>query len=375
MHRRRAALSLALVLLSGCASATPSSRPAATESAAPLPSAGELYLVTILDDDAPGFGVRVEAIGPTGRVRPIALIDDARPSGWDDASPAPDFQPTVGPTGLLVLGVDRNGGNEDSDRKTLFIDVTGAGRPTIEADGGLFRPSWSPTGEILTIASEAVVVDPPAGRRRAIALPDGVELTGAWLVDGSGWVATRTAGETRTAGSLSADGRFTPGAAASFEVTGLERSISADGGTLSLAVSDGVGQSDTAIVELRPDLDPPCSCRAWARFVQPGPDPHFGDGLWDARGRGVWLTFSDGPRRWLSHLVEPLRETKVAELPPDRGWHIVGISSDDRWVVLGVDASEPQAALALVDTQAGAARILATVDPDGSLPAFGGWVR
>jgi hypothetical protein len=154
--------------------------------------------------------------------------------------------------------------------------VTGGGRPTVELDGGLFRPSWSPSGALLALESEPVVVNPSDGRRQAIPRPAGVELTGAWLADGSGWVATQTAGEETTAGSLSADGRFAPGAAASFEVTGLERTIGADGGTLSMAVSDGATESDTAIVELRVGLDSTCSCRAWARFVTPGSDPQFG---------------------------------------------------------------------------------------------------
>jgi hypothetical protein len=146
MRRRPAALSLALLLLAACASPAPSSRPASSEPAAPLPTAGELYLMTLLDDARPGFGVRVEAIGPTGHARPIATIDDARPAGWDDASPAAGFQPSVGPTGLLVLRVERNGGTEASDVRALLLDVAGAGRPTVEVDGGGFRALGLVTG-------------------------------------------------------------------------------------------------------------------------------------------------------------------------------------------------------------------------------------
>jgi hypothetical protein len=374
MRIRPAALSLAL-LLAACASpapSSPSSQPASTEPAAPLPTAGELYVVTLLDDAAPGFGVQVEAIGPTGRVRPIATIDDARPAGWDDASPAPDFQPTVGPTGLLVVALDRNGGNEASDQRLLFFDVTGGGRPTVEVGGSLYRPSWGPSGALLALDSDGVVVDPAAGRRQAIARPDGVELTGAWLADGSGWVATRTSGDTTTAGSLSADGRFTTGAAASFQFTGVERAIGADGGTLSIAVSDGATGSDTAIIEVRPEFEPPCQCQVWARFVQPGNDPTFGDAVWDANGTGLWLTYSQGANRWLSHLDKPMSPTKVADLPPAVVSKIVGISPDDRWVVLAPDESGP---LVLVDTVAGESRTLAQHDALGVTPTFGGWVR
>jgi hypothetical protein len=104
MRRCPAALSLVLLVVAGCASPAPSSRPASSAPSAPLPTAGELYLVTLLDDARPGFGLRVEASGPTGHVRPIATIEDARPAGWDDASPASDFQPSVGPTGSSSSG-------------------------------------------------------------------------------------------------------------------------------------------------------------------------------------------------------------------------------------------------------------------------------
>jgi hypothetical protein len=51
---------------------------------------------------------------------------------------------------------------------------------------------------------------------------------------------------------------------------------------------------------------------------------------------------------------------------------IVGISPDDRWVVLAPDESGP---LVLVDTVAGESRTLAQHDALGVTPTFGGWVR
>jgi hypothetical protein len=132
--------------------------------------------------------------------------------------------------------------------------------------------------------------------------------------------------------------------------------------------------TDTAIVEQRADLEPPCRCRAWARFIEPGVAPRFGDATWDAAGTGLWLAFSDGPLRWLSHLDAPLHDTKVADLPPNATWRILGISPDDRWVVLG-DEEADLGPLALVDTAAGESRILARPDASGVTPFFAGWVR
>jgi len=375
MRIRPAALSLAL-LLAACASApsSPSSQPAPSEPAAPLPTAGELYLVKDLDGEGPSFGVRVEGVGPTGRTRPIATIDDLRPTGWDTAAPVDGFGPTVGPTGYLVVAVERNGGFEASDMRTLLVDVTGAGRPTLEIDGVLSRPAWGPNGSLFAPNNGPVLVDTATGRRTAIDLPIEIEPVAAWVVDGTGWVATRTRGEDREVGRVSVDGTFIPGATESFQITGMERFIGAEGGTLSMAVSDGATQSDTAIIELRPEFEPPCQCKAWARFIEPGDDAHFGDALWDANGRGLWLIFTDGRRHWLSHFAKPLTETKVADLPPGVVSRIVGISPDDRWVVLASDEIEP-GPLVLVDTAAGESRILAQPDAAGVTPTFGGWVR
>jgi hypothetical protein len=375
MRIRPAALSVAL-LLAACSTApsSRSSRPSPSEPAAPLPTAGELYLVSYLDDEGPSFGVRVEAVGPTGRVRPIATVDDLRPAGWDNAAPVDGFGPTVGPTGYLVVGVERNGGFEASDMRTLLVDVTGAGRPTLEIEGALSRPGWGPDGSLFAPGNGPVVVDAVTGRKTAIHLPIEIEPLAAWVADGAGWVATRTRGEEREVGRVSADGTFTPGTTESFQITGMERFIGAEGGTLSMAVSDGATQSDTAIIEFRPEFEPPCQCKVWARFIEPGADPHFGDAVWDANGRGLWLPFNDGPRHWLSHFAKPLTETKVADLPPNVASRIVGISPDDRWVVLGSDQIEP-GPLVLVDTAAGESRILAQPDASGAAPTFGGWVR
>jgi hypothetical protein len=53
---------------------------------------------------------------------------------------------------------------------------------------------------------------------------------------------------------------------------------------------------------------------------------------------------------------------------------IVGVSPDDRWVVIGSDEFDP-GPLVLVDTAAGESRILAQPDASGATPTFGGWVR
>jgi hypothetical protein len=379
MRIRSGLISLAVGLsIAGCGTPAPAS-PGPSEAGSattelPIATAGELYLVSYLDDADPFFGVRVEAVGPTGRTRPIATIEDVRPAGWEDASPATGFEPTIGPDGFLVLGVERNGGFEDADTKTLLVDVTPAGRPTVEIDGRLSRPAWGPSGALLALENEPVLVDPLTGHRSDVFQPDGIELAGVFLADGSGWVARRSVGETTTAGSLASDGTFTPGFAQSFQVTGLERSVGAEGGMLSMAISDGATESETAIVEFREDLGRSCHCRAWARFVEPGTDPHFGDAVWDRTGSGIWLTRSDEAEQWLSYLDAPLSETKVADLPPTGSWQIRGISPDDRWLVLGTDASEP-GPLVLVDTAAGEARVLARPDASGVTPTFAGWVR
>jgi hypothetical protein len=380
MRIRPAVTSLAIALaVAACAQSSPSAStgsgsPASETAEAPLPTAGELFLVTYLDDDGPSFGVRVDAVGPSGRTRPIATIDDLRPRGWDNAAPVYGMGPTVGPNGYLVVSVERNGGFDASDMRTMLVDATGAGRPTVEVDGALSRPAWSPTGSLLALDNEPAVIDSATGRRTPIHLPMEIELTDAWVADGTGWVAMSANGEDRQAGRVSVDGTFTPGAVQSFEVTGLERRIGAEGGTLSMAVSDGVGQSDTAIIEVRPEFERPCQCKAWARFVEPGNDPTFSDAVWDAGGTGLWLVNGQDANHWLSHLDKPMSPTKVADLPPGVGWQIRGISPDDRWIVLGGDETDP-APLILVDTAAGEARVLAQPNAAGFLPFFAGWVR
>ena len=373
MAIRSTVLVLVAALVAACGSATTGSQ-GSDSSGAQLPGSGELYLVTYLDDEAPSFGIRVEAVGPTGRSRPVATIADVRPAGWEEASPVYDFRPTVGPTGLLVLGVERGGGMEASDMRTLLIDVTGAGRPVVEIGGGLYRPFWGPNGRLAAIESDPITIDPRTGATSVIERPDRVEPSSAWLADGSGWAATRLEDEGSTPGRLMADGTFMPEPAATFQVTGLERLAGSAGGLLSMAFSDGATESETAIVEFRPDLEGSCECQAWARAVSSRDDPGFSEAVWDRDGTGVWLTFAGKSERWLSHLREPLVDTKAADLPPDQSWHIIGISADDRWVVVG-GADVGQGELVLVDAAAGVGRILAQPDALGVTPMFAGWVR
>ena len=156
-------------------------------------------------------------------------------------------------------------------------------------------------------------------------------------------------------------------------MTGLERFVGANGASLGTANSEGPNQSETVITESRAGLPGPCHCLVWARTVAPGDDPSFGDAVWDASGRGIWIVFTKDQRRWLSHIVEPEVDRPVANLPPVEGWRIAGLSSDDRWVVV---ASSEARSLVLVDTASGAAREIARAEGDvNPAPMFGGWVR
>jgi hypothetical protein len=370
---RSTVLVLTLALVAACGSTTTNAQGTGTGTAQ-LPDAGELYLVTYLDDAGPSFGVRVEAVGPNGRPRPVATIADVRPAGWDEAAPVYDFQPTIGPTGLLVLGVERGGGFNPADARTLLIDITAAGRPVVEIAGGLYRPFWGPDGTLAAIESDPILIDPRTGTATVIDRPDRVEIASAWLADGSGWAATRSDDETLTPGRLTADGRFTPGTVETYQVSGLERFAGSAGGLLSVTTSDGATASETAIVEFRPDLPSACDCQVWARVVEPGGGPFFSNAVWDRDGTGLWLVFAGGSETWLSHLREPLVDAKVADLPPDQPWRIRGISTDDRWIVVGGD-EDGQGVLALVDTSADLSRVLARPDATGATPMFAGWAR
>src|SRR5262245_14319250 len=126
MRIRPAAVVLAITL-SVIACGSPSPQTPVPSTAPPsaeilLPAAGELYLVTYVDQP-PAFGIRVDAIGPSGRTRPIARLDDIRPAGWENAQRSSGFDGLIGPTGLLALAVERNGGFEPADVAMLLIDV------------------------------------------------------------------------------------------------------------------------------------------------------------------------------------------------------------------------------------------------------------
>ena len=379
MRSRPAALSLAILLAAGCMSASPSTTPepasASSNRPAPLPVSGEVYLVSYVDTDGPGFGVRVEAAAPTGVRRPIAELADVLPAGWVDAAPTDSFAPPVGPTRQIVLSAVQDLDAETTETRMLVVGLAGSGQPSVGVPINAFEPHWGPAGELAVAEQKPYVIDVATGTTSEIKRPAGVDTLGQWLADGAGWQAGRFEDSITAPGRLTFTGEFAPGVPTPYEVTGLERVFGAKGGTLTMAVSDGPNGSDAAIVEVRGDLAPPCQCVSWARFTNPGDDPQFQEATWDRAGTGVWIVFSQGTQRWLSHVQTPLVDAKVADLPPDRGWRIVGISADDRWVVLRVDESEPRPALALVDTQAGAARILAEPDRDGTLPMFGGWVR
>lgn len=338
----------------------------------PLAAAGEAYVVTILDDDGPFFDVRVDAIAPGGGSRPIAAFDDVHPAGWQEASPFYDMRAVVGPSRIVPITAERGGGMNDSDVRTLLLDLRPGGGAAVEIAGNLFSPFWGPDGQLAVLGDGAEVIDPRTGARVPIATPDGVGISPAWLVDGSGWAAGQFRGDEPIVGWLSTDGTFTAGRAATFQVTGLERLVGAAGGTLGFAVSDGP-TSETAITEYRAALPGPCHCMSWASRIEPGEDPGFGDAVWDAAGTGIWLIFAKDDRRWLSHVVKPKVDNPVADLPPDGDWAIVGISADDRWVVT---AALTDGKLVLVDTVAGAAREIARVQGIvNPAPMFGGWVR
>ena len=127
-------------------------------------------------------------------------------------------------------------------------------------------------------------------------------------------------------GRLLLDGTFDAGMFPLYEPTGVERIFSSSGGGLGRAVSDGATQSELALTETRADLPPPCHCIPWLVQVQPSDDPAFADGMWDAEGNGVWVPIheAEGANARLSHLAEPMVETKVASLPAATDWTIVG---------------------------------------------------
>jgi len=217
------------------------------------------------------------------------------------------------------------------------------------------------------------VIDPVTGGRRDLPRLDNVEIAAAWLRDGTGWLANKLETNASIPGRISRDGRFTPGPATAFEVTGRERQFGSAGGSLSLSISDGATQSETAIVEVRPDLGGACNCAVWVRSIQPGDDPSFGEPIWDNDGDGVWVVFSDKDSHWLSHMIAPLKESRIADLPPGTSWRVEGISADDRWIILGdFNGGGPRL---LVDTASGESRVLARPDAAGNASLFAGWVR
>jgi hypothetical protein len=85
MRRRPAALSLVLLVVAACASPASSSRPASSAPAAPLPTGGESYLVTKLDDARPGFGLRA-VDGMVFSIRPATAIVTDGPTAVVEAA-------------------------------------------------------------------------------------------------------------------------------------------------------------------------------------------------------------------------------------------------------------------------------------------------
>lgn len=356
-----------VVMVAGCGSATASP----DDSQA---GAGEAYVISILDGEGPYFDVRVDAVAPTGANRPIGSFVDVHPAGWDEASPYYDMRTTVGPRGILPIVVERNGGVQVGDVRTQFLDPRSTGATPVEVAGNLAGSSWSPDGQLAVDAGDGGIdlIDVRTGARHGVTPPRDVQIVPGWLADASGWPALRAMDDTSVAGRLSLAGVFTDGAAATYQVTGLERTVGARGGGIGIAASDGPNQSETAITEFRSDLPGPCQCVVWARNVQPGDDAAFGEPVWDASGTGIWLIFTRDDRTWLSHLLKPLTDQPIVDLP--RGnWVIAGISSDDRWIVVS-DADARS--LVVVDTAAGAAREIARAQGEfNPTPMFGGWVR
>jgi hypothetical protein len=337
--------------------------------------AGEILLAHLRDDPRPFFDVQIEAVAPTGVARPVAMFRDIHPAGWTDANPMYGTPVSIGPGDQLLVVAERNGGVEPGDAAALLLDLRDPSAPPVEIAAVPHRPVWGPTGALAWSGNGWQVADGRTGIVSGPDLPAGVEPGGAWLADGSGWLAMRH-GDDQTGpevGWLSTTGMFTPGTPRTFEWTGLERRLGATGGTLWMAVSDGVESSETVLVERRADLPGACHCLAWVRMTEPGDDPRFGDAIWDAAGTGVWVPMAehDGEERWLSHVTEPTVDSRVADLPDNGDWRIVAISPDDHWVVL---AGEEAGEIVLVDSLAGEV-VAGARNGEVTAVEFAGWVR
>jgi len=366
--------------------ATPTSSeppPPASPADDPLQGArGELLVAHLIEDPDPYFDVRVDAVRSDGAWQPVATIDDVIPAGWEAAAPVFDSPVSIGPSGYLLLLVERHGGVNATDRRTLLIDLRNPERRAVEIDDHLYGATWGPDGRLSWSDGEAIRwLDPTLGnpvRIESVPYPPGVSHGGLPARDGSGWVTGRNDEneERLDVGILTADGRFVPGLRPAFVLHGVERRFGAAGGGLSIAVSDGIPTSEVVVAEYRPDLPGNCHCIVWVRQVDPSDDPTFGEAFWDAGGTGVWVLMAarDGEARWLSHVTTPAVDAPVADLPAGAEWQIVGVSDDDRWVVL---AAAQQRHLALTDTTTGATTIVAwAVGGEGSVgPRFAGWIR
>jgi hypothetical protein len=337
--------------------------------------AGELLVVHVIDDPRPFFDVRVDAVAPTGAVQTVASFYDVHPASWTEAAPMYDADVSIGPGGKLLVVAERAGGAEPGDAVGVLLDLRDPFAAPVAIAAVPHGPAWGPTGGLAWRGNAWQVADTTTGVISAAPVPTGVEPVPAWLVDGGGWLGLRHDDRLGApeVGALRTTGEWQPGIPQLFEWSGLERRVGAAGGVLSMAVSDGFQSSETALIERRLGLGGPCRCQVWLRSIEPGDDPRFGNGVWDAARVGVWAPMADptGGQRWLVHLATPGVDTLVTRLPDNGDWQIVGLSRDDGWVVLsGEEAGE----LVLVDTSRGEVVVVLSNGEVTSVH-FGAWRR
>ena len=199
MRSRPADLSLAIMLAAGCTSASPSTTPepaSASSNRPDLPVSGEAYLVSYVDTDGPGFGVRVEAAAPTGVRRPIAALADVLPAGWVDAAPTDSFAPPIGPTRQIVLSAVKDVDADTTETRLLVVDLAGSGQPGVGVPINAFEPHWGPAGELAIAEQKPYLIDIPTGAKSEIKRPVGVDTLGQWLAKLPRWFPSAPVGLT-----------------------------------------------------------------------------------------------------------------------------------------------------------------------------------
>jgi hypothetical protein len=373
-------LNFGLVLAVAACGTTPAPSPVGTNgsvqgvTATPATTMGpqptEAIVAWIVDDGRPYFDLVVDSIAPRGVASPVATFHDIHPAGWVDASPRLEA-PVLASAGNIVISVDRNGGGNVNDERTMILDLDHSGPAPIELPNVAEQAAWGPDGELAVFAPRPMLVDPSTGATTAMTVAPRIDLLEAWTTDGSGWLAVEDPGDHRRVGVLRRDGTFVDGRRASYGLTGRERLTGSDGQIVSVAVSDGGTTSETAIVGDGPGLCP--RCVIWAKFQTPGDVPTFNDFVWDAAGTGLWITWqsADRKRGWLGHTDSPGVDRPIVDLPAGIDFDIVGISPSDAWLVL---SAADQRRLVIADTLSRETRLIAQpLVPSGPPPIFAGW--